>query len=225
MQLSDWLAVAAIGVAVIAIPATMWATRRWGNERQRLVFGFESIPLLERWPRNTRNQVRIIFADHEIHDPHLLMISLHNIGPADISSDHFDRGRNIYINLTNCEVFLLMSSTHPDDTLIFPGDRGQVGLHPILLKRKDSWRVEVIVAGSPIPVPEFPLIDTDILDRATINANLARSFALRVLRVIGPVIPGAGAILSAIDALPQGDSGRTDLGEDRGEGRAPDQLA
>jgi hypothetical protein len=46
MNLGLWLALVAVIVAVVGITVTIFAARRWGTQRRKVLFSYDSTPLL-----------------------------------------------------------------------------------------------------------------------------------------------------------------------------------
>src|SRR3712207_4896455 len=88
-SVAEWLALGALVVALLALPLTIWATRRWGERRSRLLFTYRSVPLL---PRGDRQLLKVTYRDLDVPEPHLVTLRLRNVGPKDIASGHFDQG-------------------------------------------------------------------------------------------------------------------------------------
>lgn len=158
-----WLGVAALIVAVIAIPATVWATRQWGNRRARVEFAFASIPLI---PSNaTGGLLEVTYRDIPVKDPHLVSVTLRNTGPRDIASATFNDGCPISIRfnqtfygLTNVQGGVRTLSP----AIGTPASDAVVHLHPGLLKRDEEWSFSAVLTG-PVEVSvSAPLIDTDV---------------------------------------------------------------
>ena len=204
MNVLAWLGLAALIVAIVAVPITIWAIRRWGNRRRRVLITYEFTPLFPNVPSEARNHLKVTYNDIAVDDPYLIRVRLQNIGPADIASDYFDARSHIVVKL-NCKLYGLINATHPESTSSITADsNGSIELAPILLKRHESWIAEAIVSGIPTPVPIVPLIDTDILDKGSYDTEVGNSFFMRAVYAVGKATPGlAGSVVaSLIDALP-----------------------
>ncbi len=170
ITLSDALTAVGILVGVAAIVAGIFAARRWGNRRKRVLFDWRSAPLIT----HNAPHLKVTFRDIEVSDPHLVILRLRNIGPADVASEHFDASRPVVIRL-NCTMYGVTSATHPQATVSTAvGADGVVQMEPHLLRRAEEWIVEAVVAGSPDPILESSLIDTDIVDAPSYSSELAR---------------------------------------------------
>ena len=105
-----------------------------------------------------------------VDDPHLLKLGLSNVGPSDVATAHFDSGRPIVFTL-HCTMYGLMHASHAPRTVSTAvGSEGVVELHPGLPRRRESWTIEAVVSGTPAPTLDSSLIDTDIVDPATLRA-------------------------------------------------------
>jgi hypothetical protein len=203
MNLSDWLGLAALVVAIIAIPIAIWTTRRWGTRRKRVLLTYESTPLISQLSGEARSEITVHYRrDFTVPDPHLLKIRLQNIGPSDIASSDFDSGHPISIRL-NCKLYGITNTSHSGSTTSSAiGSNGTINLSPTLLKRQEAWEIESLTSGSGIPEADVPLINTDILDKKSYDAAIARSALVALLRVAAELTPTSGAIASAISAFP-----------------------
>ena len=56
----------------------------------------------------------------------------------------------------------------------------------MLLKREEAWRAAAVVSGAPKLESEFPLANTDILDKQALDNELTRSFFIGVLQQLPP---------------------------------------
>lgn len=171
----EWVAVAALVVAVLTGVGTVLAARQWGNRRRRILFSVESAPLLP--PAERAGLLQVTFRDFPVENPHLVTVRVQNVGPLDIATQHFDAHRNLVVDL-NCTMYGVTSSSHPGATVSRGiGSEGVVELTPSLLRRGDAWVVEAVVSGEPTPELDSPLIDTDVVDGATYLEQLAEILA------------------------------------------------
>jgi len=109
--------------------------------------------------------LKLTFRDIEITDPHLVRLTLKNVGPTDIASDHFDAGTPLVIDLHCQRFFGLLGTGHPAGSTMTQslGGPGLIEIRPVLLRRGDQWTIEAIIDGAPKPELSSPLIDTDIV--------------------------------------------------------------
>lgn len=161
--MGTWLGVGGLIIAAIAVPATIWATRQWGNRRAHVEFAFASIPLL---PGNTREGLlEVTYRDIPVKHPHLVSVTLRNTGPRDIASATFDGDRPISIRfnqtfygLTNVQGGVRAASP----AIGTPASDAVVDLLPGLLKRGEEWSFSAVLTG-PVEVSIIaPLIETDV---------------------------------------------------------------
>jgi hypothetical protein len=161
----DWptaLGIAALTVAVIAIPITVIATRRWGNRRSALAYTSEWISLL---PVDLNaGAFQLTLNGVPVPEPHLLTISLTNIGSKDIASAMFDSGRPIRIRLggrlygvTSTEGGVLLNGFPNKQS----GHVDAINVLPNLLPRGAAWSFSAVVSGTPSVEFDWSLIDTD----------------------------------------------------------------
>lgn len=200
MSTGDWLSLAALIVAVVAIPIAVLATRRWGTRRRRLRFSWEVTPLLPVPQLDNREQVKVTYKDIPVSNPHLVTIRLANVGPVDVSRANFDGDENVVVKL-NCIMYGITDTTHPDHTVATAvGETGKIFLTPLLLKRSEEWIVEAIVSGSPEPELSCPLADTDVTCGTADDYKLIRFFLI-VLRAALPFLPVVRPVADALTDL------------------------
>ncbi|GAA3548896.1 hypothetical protein GCM10022235_15650 [Kribbella ginsengisoli] len=163
MSAEAWLALGALVVAVVAVPSSIWATRRWGTRRAQLQVSVRSLPLL---PEDMRpGLLEVTYRDIPVDRPHLVSVTLENVGPRDIPSSAFDGGRPIYVAFD--QTFYGLTSTSGGVRTLSPaiGTRAAdavVELAPGLLKCGEVWSFSAVLSG-PVKVSvKSPLIDTDL---------------------------------------------------------------
>ena len=187
--MANWIAIVGVVVAVVAIPVTIWATRRWGNRRALIAWVAESVSLL---PEEAgRDLIEVTYRSLPVKDPYLVTVVIANTGPRDLSSSSFDDGRPIRIHLGATFYGVTKSSGSPK--IAEPGigadsDLAFIEILPKLLKRQESWLFSVIVSGLPSVQVEAPLIDTDV--RAADVASTSQKFWSTALEIITAVRPG-----------------------------------
>jgi hypothetical protein len=175
VNLGLWIALAAVVVAIIGIAATVFAARRWGNRRRRILFSCEAAPLLPIADEN--HLLEVTYRDFPVKDPHLVTVRIANIGSSDIASQHFDAGRSLIVDL-NCTMFGVTSTSQPRYTVSGAiGSEGVLELRPLLLHRGEEWVVEAVVSGEVNAVLDCPLIDTDVVEGAPALKQLAQQLA------------------------------------------------
>jgi len=198
---AEWLALAALVVAVVAIPLTLWATRQWGERRARLLFTYRSVPLL---PRGDIQVLKVTYRDFEVPSPHLVTLRVRNVGPKDVASSHFDQSRPLRIDLKAKFYGLVDASPVNERGAIemdaIGTDDGHVSFKPALLRRNQEWTAEVLVSGDSQPELTSSLIDTDVVvadaDSPTAVEEFAQGFiagvegASVVARLISGLVGG-----------------------------------
>lgn len=163
MDAGTWLGLAALVVAILAIPATVLATRHWGNRRARLDVQIDATPLL---PEGARpGLLEMTYRDIPVSEPHLVSVALRNSGPRDLASGMFDNGRSITVRFD--QTFYGLTAVNGGMQIVSPGvgasaDDAIVLVRPALLKRGAVWSFSAVTTG-PVEVSvDAPLIDTDV---------------------------------------------------------------
>lgn len=112
--------------------------------------------------------MRVTYGDKTVPSPHLVTLRVRNTGPRDISSDRFDNGEALHVNL-NTATYGLVNFVSPGPGAVrvsVPGAEdttGYVKFLPRLLPRNTEWVADVLVSGAPTPELTSHLIDTDII--------------------------------------------------------------
>lgn len=167
MELTEWLGIAALTVAVIVVPVSVWATRQWGNRRANLEISVVATPLL---PEDADpGALEVTYHDIPVTDPHLVTVKFRNTGPRDLTTGTFDGGRPITVAFD--QMFYGLTKVEGGIKTVSPaigteGSRAVVDVEPNLLKRGDVWSFSAVTTG-PVRVSlDAPLIDTDIRQAA-----------------------------------------------------------
>lgn len=163
MDADTWLGIAALLVAILALPAAVLATRQWGNRRARLDVEIDAIPLL---PEGVRpGLLEVTYRDIPVNAPHLVTVIFRNSGPRDLASSMFDNGRHITVRFD--QTFYGLTAVNGGVQTISPAvgssaDEAIVRVRPALLKRGSSWSFSAVTTG-PVEVNvDAPLVDTDV---------------------------------------------------------------
>lgn len=163
MNAGSWFGLAALVVAIIAIPAAVLATRHWGNRRARLEVKIEATPLL---PEDARpGLLEVTYRDIPVDEPHLVSVTLRNSGPRDLASGMFDGGRSITVKFD--QTFYGLTAVHGGIETRSPAIGASavdavVFVQPALLKRGESWSFSAVTTGPVDVTVDAPLIDTDV---------------------------------------------------------------
>lgn len=161
MNRGELLSIVGIVVGVVATVAAAW---KWGTRRRRLLFTWRSTPLLP-IDQAEHPWVQVTVHDFPVNDPHLVALTLRNVGPSDLATQHFDAGKPIRVELGCTRFWAVTRSTHPRATRM-PSvgyDGGWIELRPLLLRRGEEWTVDAVVEGDVAPTLTSPLIDTDVV--------------------------------------------------------------
>jgi hypothetical protein len=158
----DLLVLATIAVAILAILATVWATRKWGNRRGLLEFSWDAVPLLP--GQQVNGLLQVTFRDIAVSEPHLVTVILRNVGPRDVPSSAFDGG--LPLRVTFDQTFYGLTSSHggrvSSPAIGTQVPHSNVEWSPNLLKRQEQWVFSAVVSGSVLAELESPLVDTDV---------------------------------------------------------------
>jgi hypothetical protein len=205
LDLDQVLTIIGIGVGVVAVIVGAMAAQRWGTRRRRLLFEYTSTPLIPEG--QMASFLKVTYRDFEVEDPHLVRLSLKNVGPVDVATAHFDAGKPLTVRL-HCTMYSVTSTSHAAATESpAVGAEAIVKLRPTLLPRGHEWVVEAVVGGALRPEVASTLIDTDILDKPTFNSQLSHSLLGVLARTLSPSL-GPALIAEAVVGMVKGASGK-----------------
>lgn len=178
MGIAEWLS----AIALLGIPVSVWATRRYGSRRARLIFEYSSVPLLP--DADPHGLLEVTYRDFPVKDAHLVSASLTNSGSRDITSAMFDASRPLVLSV---EGMFYGATVVAGPQVILPaiGSTGAaVRFGPALLKRGERWSISAVVSGGGSVVLDSPLIDTDVEQR---EPSVGREVKVRVDTLAGAV--------------------------------------
>ncbi|MBD2764458.1 hypothetical protein IEE91_04445 [Kocuria sp. cx-455] len=158
----------------MAIPTTIFATRQWGTRRAHLAVEVYANPLL---PVDARSGLlEVTYRDIPVEEPHLVSVTLRNVGPRDVATKMFDGGRSITVKFDH--TFYGITATQGDFEITSPGigakEGAIVSMSPGLLKRGESWSFSAVTSGPVDVTVDTPLIDTDVraVERAEDSSSM-----------------------------------------------------
>lgn len=162
MESGIWIGLAALVVAILAIPTTIFATRQWGTRRARLEVEINATPLL---PEDARpGLLEVTYRDIPVKEPYLVSVTLRNSGPRDVATKMFDGERSITAKFD--QTFYGLTATQGGVKVMSPGIGAGAGaivaVLPGLLKRGESWSFSAVTSGPVDVTVDAPLIDTDV---------------------------------------------------------------
>ena len=162
MDIVAWSGLLTLVFAVLAIPTTIFATRKWGNRRARLEVEVNATPLL---PEDARpGLLEVTYRDIPVKEPYLVSVTLRNSGPRDVATQMFDGERPIRAKFD--QTFYGLTSTKGNFKVTPPGIGAEAGaivsVSPGLLKRGESWAFSAVTSGPVDVTVDAPLIDTDV---------------------------------------------------------------
>ena len=180
--LAFWSIVVGSVIALVAIGVGIWAARKWGTRRGKLLLAYTVTDLMPAGGR--RDGFGFTYRDIPVDDPQLVTLRLRNIGPHDITRDVFDQGGALQVSLDATFMGLLRATSTAGATpLLAMGAIGtknaEIGFMPGLLPRKAEWTAEFLVEGKASPMVRGRLINTDI--------DQGESNSMKVLREVARV--------------------------------------
>ncbi|WP_163166002.1 hypothetical protein [Arthrobacter sp. Alg241-R88] len=192
---SEWLAFWSIVIGgVIAIAAiffSIWAARRWGNRRGRLLLAYHVTNLMP--TGGPREGLGFTYKGMPVNDPQLVTLRLKNVGPHDITRDHFDQNQPLWVGLDATFMGLIRTTStvgySPGMAMQAIGtEKAQIGFNPGHLPRKAEWMAEFLVEGTAVPSLRGLLINTDIDEGESGSRKVLRELALMTIPWPGRVL-------------------------------------
>jgi hypothetical protein len=161
----DWTifgVVVAIIFGIVTIVVTVLVTRRFGNRRAVLTWFSEATPLIPSLAE--ASHLEVTYRDIPVRNPVLVTVVLFNSGPLDITSEMFDSGRPIRVDVGG--EFYGITRVEGEAEVVIPeigakGEQSAVLIQPRLLKRRQSWSFSAVVSGATEVKIDLPLANTD----------------------------------------------------------------
>jgi hypothetical protein len=170
----NWLAVAGAILALIGIASGVGAARRWGTRRGRLAISHELSPLLS---ANGLADLRVTYKGRTVKDPHLLSVSIKNVGSRNIRRDQFNGDEPWTISFA-CKLFGVTASKSSGEDVVpvelsVIGDALTLRVPPTIIPRGREWNLELVVSGSDLEFRKSDLADVDVVsvDAAGLQAR------------------------------------------------------
>lgn len=182
---SDWLTFASIvvgGVLTIgAIAFGIWAARRWGTRRGKLLLAYNVTALMP--SGEPHKDLGFTYKGFPLRDPQLVTLRLKNVGPHDITRDHFDQDTPLWVGLEATFMGLLRTAStigpSPRVTMWAIGtENAEIGFNPGHLPKNAEWTVELLTEGDAAPEMRGLLINTDIEEGESSSSKVLRELAL-----------------------------------------------
>ncbi|WP_163513568.1 hypothetical protein [Fodinicola acaciae] len=180
MTWADISLVLGIVLAVAGIAATVIYGRRALRPPQRqLRWSYESTRLFALQHVGLGRRIRVSVGDKEVRDPHLLLLTLSNVGRRDVDTDAFDKERPIVFKVvreTNTPEYSGYGKEPSEPVAMLGADyrygsaqpsleieESKIKIAPELLKANERWAARLLTSGaSEIYLSEEHLIDTTI---------------------------------------------------------------
>ena len=170
-QGSFWVAVASLSVAILVGYLTIVVTRQSAFPKRRIEYGFLAVaPLIQRISGSSA-QLQVLLDGMEVRDPHFAKLYFENLGKRDISSDLFDGGQPLTFTLEARLIKVLGFSSNQRGAGPFFAKNvaaadNAIEIKPCLIRAGASYRLDLLLDGSPTSGCESPLIDvaTDLID-------------------------------------------------------------
>lgn len=196
-QTSEWLTfwgiVVAVIIGVLAMVITVRVSRR---RRGKLLVAHTSTILLTEGVSSSF--LKVTYRDIPVQNPHLVTLLVKNIGPDDITSEHFHGGEPLVVSVKGTWYGIIETESTKGtkfSVLTDPiGDKNAtVRFPPAHLPKGGEWRLKFIVSGPAIPEISGSLVNVDIVQGETTSSA--------VLRVLGEAtlgLPGVIGISTSI---------------------------
>ncbi|MCP2250221.1 hypothetical protein LX86_009012 [Lentzea aerocolonigenes] len=164
------LSVAALGV-LVALAGAFFAWRALFPPRRRLTVTEQSVVSMLSNASHEMTGVEVTRGGQKLVDPHIVSVTVNNAGRHAVTSDHFDQGRPVVIDLGVPVIEVIKScyggkSGFVDVRCSVNGTA--VALGPDLLPRKSELVVQVLTSGRPkLTSVDHRLVDTavQVVDR------------------------------------------------------------
>lgn len=182
MGASVWLALAALVVAVIGLPVTWLASRRYGTRRGSLGYYFARSSIAETGKDGQRVEVRV--GGEVVTRPMAFEFTIANTGTKDLRQTDFDGGEPFRVHVGGRPLAIMRK---PRDVPMELGNRS-VKIPPRLLRIGMRWHITVLVDADDddIGIIEGPIADFSVMSGYSDNlheldARTGRAFAAVVI--------------------------------------------
>lgn len=157
---SDVLAIAGIVLAVVGILiAAYYGRKALSAGRQKLSWSFESIPLISGRAGMYRTVIEVSVEGRRAFDPHILRLTLSNVGRLDLDSSRFDQDRPLVFELDQIKYVHVIEAGSP----AIAADSRSIRIGPELLRAGESWIVTMMTEGSAgVELTQNHLIDVQV---------------------------------------------------------------
>ena len=192
-QTAEWLGFIAIVVAVLFGIGAIWAARRFGTRRGKVLVGAAATPLLASIG-SQGNYLEVTYKDRAVEDPHLVRFLVTNVGPHDITRDQFDEGK-LFIKLQTGTLYGIVSvgstdGVSPQVQALAINEEGDISIDAMLLPKGTTWVFEFIVAGPGQPNLRGRLINTDIVVGEITSTGFLQTYSTGfLLGLLDAVLP------------------------------------
>ncbi|MEV4207552.1 hypothetical protein [Nocardia salmonicida] len=186
-------------VGVIGFCFAVYAFK-YNKRRKRLVVKAMYSKLITGHTGQLSDQIHVKYGDLDISDPHLVNITVWNVGAKDILAKDFDGDKPLKIEIGATVVALLQPDGPTLNSLVVAD---AVSIQPSLLVAGRRYVIPALVDGEPnTSVETSRIADTDILDKPQRQALKDRrdklfKYPARVALVLGFAFMIAGVIAAA----------------------------
>ncbi|MFE9235250.1 hypothetical protein [Cellulosimicrobium funkei] len=184
-------------VAVVGIPTTVWVTRRYaGGRRTKVIASWTSVRMVR---RANLEGLEVRLRGAVLQDPHLITVTLRNLGPSDVATANFHGGNPLEIKLRGARAVDLVGSTNATVPCTLDSDGERLLLGPAHIPTKGGRSVVLLAEGQPRTLSFGDLVDVDL------ECEAGTAVSLRGRRVgfwsLGRTAVTATAMLAAFLAV------------------------
>jgi hypothetical protein len=143
-----WGVIVAVMLGLPALIAAVLAVR-FGSSRRRLEYRLIRSTALLTGPEAVHGQLEIYYMGHKIRNPHVVEVEIASTGWSDITSDLFDQGRPVHLNMAVPIVRQISSRNWRKNapTFEFECEEELISFAPTLLVHKQGVTVTLITDG------------------------------------------------------------------------------
>lgn len=194
-QAAEWLAAAAILVAVIFGILTIRGAQK---RRGKLLVAHTSTSLLAEGAG--ARLLEVTFRDITVPDPHLITIFIKNIGPYDLTSEHFHEKEPLKITVQGTWYGVVEQGRSTGGKLKIctegiGADNAVVRFLPDHIPKGEELVVKFIVSGPSSPVVTGALVNVDIIEGETTSSAVLRALGRAALGAYIPLFVVLGEVL------------------------------
>lgn len=196
-----WGAAGLAGVLIVGF-ATVFVTYRVGATKRQLTYSMiEDTKLLGGVGSTTASDLKVLFSDQPVRNPHVVRVRLASRGRKDIRSEDFDQSRPLVLDVGADIVAQISAQSAPEPLPKLIVDGTSIKLGPDLIRKRQTVTITVLTDGASSHLTlNSPLIDVGV------RRQIYRKGNRMIYLIVGAATSTLGLIGFIISVLTGGKS-------------------